>query len=164
MWCNILEDQRSQLRCSKRLNMCTELVDLLRTWTGVTRNAHPSPSVCLCWCIIHWSSLMYHGNLSVTVDSHDSCCLSVVVYDAFLIWVWCFIFTTFTICNCFSKLLVRSCYNLAFGEQTMRQVNLMSSSRMIQNNFLVIFGYVSPETVRCYLICGWLGVYFNDIG
>lgn len=44
----------------------------------------------------------------------------------------------------FSKcLFVRSCYNLAFGEQTVRQVNLMSSSLMIQNNFWLCHPWVS---------------------
>jgi len=135
--------------------MCTELVDLLWTWTGVIRSVHPPPSLYLYWFIIHWSSRMYHGNWSVTLDSHNSYCLSVVVCDAFLLWVMC-ILSTPTIYIFFS-VFVRSCYNLAFVEQTVRQVNLMSSSLVIQNNFLLIFGCVSPESVTCCLIWGWLG-------
>jgi len=52
----------------------------------------------------------------------------------------------------FSVLFVRSCYNLAFGEQTVRQINLMISSLMIQNKLLLIFGCVSSESVVCCLI------------
>jgi hypothetical protein len=71
--------------------------------------------------------------------------LIAVVYDDFFYEcdVLCSPLSPFDIC--FSILQVRSCYNLAFGEQTVRQVNLMSSSLTIQNNFLLILGSQSRD-------------------
>lgn len=43
----------------------------------------PAPSPSVSWCLIRWSSYTCHGNWTVTLDSHDSCRLSVVVYDIF---------------------------------------------------------------------------------